>query len=245
MVRGGLFTTFATVAAVGCRYRGTSIESPPSTPEPIDRSAAALAAAGAPPLEDSVRFGGEDAFAGDPPDDLTGDGDTETRVGVGERVVCLAVVAGSTSPRRSAAVAADGVAPHGGRTVAFDPPRPLPLPCTDTPRPPPLAVGLPPPGTRGASAAIVVAPTPPLCPVPSLSGDVRARWPRKDAWIRVAACGAQIWIIPMQRAAGQTSKRKTTTCVDSSTTGQETQLGLAAASIPIQVCDCIWTYLSL
>ncbi len=107
MVRGGLFTTFATVAAVGCRYRGTSAELPPSTPDPIDRRGATpLAAAGAPAAaEDSVRFGGEeDAFAGDPPlAGLTGDGDTEARTGVGERVVCLAVVTGTTSPRRSTA----------------------------------------------------------------------------------------------------------------------------------------------
>ncbi len=190
VVRGGLFTTFATVAAVGSRYRGTSAGSPPSAPDPIERRGAApLTAAGAPAAADSVRFGGEDAFAGDPPPAvLTGDGDTDTRVGVGERAVCLAVVTGTTSPRRSAADAADGVAPHGGRTGAFGPLRPLPLPCAETPRPPPLAVGLPPPRTRGASAAAAGAPTAPLCPVPSLSGDVRARWPRKDAWIRVAAC---------------------------------------------------------
>ena len=90
VLRGGLFTTFATVAAVGCRYRGTSPPEPPSAPDPSDRSAFPPLDAGAPALADNVRCGGADAFAGDaPPADLTGDGDADTCVGVGDRV-CLA-----------------------------------------------------------------------------------------------------------------------------------------------------------
>ena len=165
-VRGGVLVTLAAAAAVGCRYRGTSPLPSPNS-EPTGRRATPLAAAAAGAFADACRFGGGDALTGDEPVDLTGDGDADAaRAGVGERAV---LATRGTSPRRIAAAAADGVAPHGGRSGAFAP-RPLP-PAVDAR--PLLTVGLPPRMGRGASDARVAPAS--SVPEPSLSGEVRTR----------------------------------------------------------------------
>ena len=164
-MRGGDFRVFADAAAVGCRYRGTSA-APPSgsgvsgreaTPSAADADVAAAFA-------DAVRFGG-DALTGGVPLDLTGDGDAAgaARVGEGKR----ALAASRLSPRRSAAAAADGVAPHGGRTGALGP-RALP---------PPGDEGRPAPTVWLPSARYVVSATLSMALElePNLLGDVRTR----------------------------------------------------------------------